>query len=101
LGGEVLEKRNLPIRKRINFGTSKRNCSDRYSLAQQWNSCRRPMSQPSREGASFGKFHRLRLEVNYVNRIPLENRAAYNMPTHAWETSADILRNHTPMGRYS
>jgi hypothetical protein len=37
LGGEGPEKRYLPICKRINFGTSKQECSDRHSLTQQWN----------------------------------------------------------------
>src|SRR6516164_9194765 len=55
LRGKRLEKRNLLIRKRINLGTSKYNCSDRCPLAEQWNSSNRPMSEPSREGASFGK----------------------------------------------
>jgi len=33
LVGERPEKRNLLIRKRINFGTSKLNCADRHPLA--------------------------------------------------------------------
>jgi hypothetical protein len=33
LVGEGPKKRNLLIRKRINFGTSKLNCSDRHSVA--------------------------------------------------------------------
>ena len=33
LVGEGLEKSNLLIRKRLNFGTSKLNCSDRHSVA--------------------------------------------------------------------
>jgi hypothetical protein len=53
------------------------------------------MSQPSREGASFGKFLRLRLEVNYMDGFSLENRATRNMATNARETNADILRNRT------
>ena len=98
LGGEGLEKRNLLIRKRMNFGTSKPNCSDRHSLAQQWNTNRRPVSQPLREGASLGKFLRLSLEVDYVDRPSLENCAAYDMLTRALETNANILRNRTPVG---
>jgi hypothetical protein len=101
LGGKGLEKRNLLIRKRINLGTSKQDCSDRHSLTQQWNTNSRSMSQPSREGASFGKFLRLRLEINYMNRFSLENRAACNLPTHARETNADILRDRSPVGGYT
>jgi hypothetical protein len=59
------------------------------------------MSQPSREGVSFGKFLRLRLEINYMNRFPIENRAACNLPTHARETNADLLRDRTPVGGYT
>src|SRR5690348_3144465 len=59
------------------------------------------MSQPSREGTSFGKFFRLRLEINCVNRFTLENRAAYDLPTHARETDADLLRDRTPVGGYT
>jgi hypothetical protein len=56
------------------------------------------MSQPSCERASFGKFLRLRLEINYMHRFSLENRATRNMATNARETNADILRNCTPVG---
>jgi len=44
LGGESPEKRYLLIRKRINFGTSNLECSDRNSLSQQWNASCRPMA---------------------------------------------------------
>ena len=37
LVGEGLEQRDLLVGKRINFGTSKLNRSDRYPLAQHWN----------------------------------------------------------------
>jgi hypothetical protein len=80
------EKRNLLIRKRINFGTSKLECSDRHSLMQQWDTSDRPMSEPPRHGASFGKLLGLRLEVNYMNGLPLENDAACNTSTCARET---------------
>src|SRR6516162_2887000 len=56
------------------------------------------MSKPSREGASFGKFLRLRLEINYMHRSSLENRATRNLATKARETNADFLRNRTPVG---
>jgi hypothetical protein len=84
--------------KRINLRTSKRNCSDRHPLAQQWNTGRRPVPKPLREGASFGKFLRLSLEVDYVERPPLENGAACDMPTRARETYPKVLRNRTPVG---
>jgi hypothetical protein len=90
LGGEGLEKRNLPIRKRMSFGASKLNCSDRHPLAQQRRAKDRVVSQPLREGASFGKFLRLSLEINYMDRPSLENDAACDMPTRARETNADI-----------
>ena len=96
--GEGLEKRNLLIRKRFNFGTSNLDCSNRHSLAQQWNTSHRPMSLPLRHGASFGKFLGLRLEIKYVDRPPLENGAACNTPTRARETNADFSRNRTPVG---
>src|SRR6516162_553557 len=101
LCGKRLEKRNLLIRKRFNLGTSKPYCSHCYSLAQQWNTCRRPVSQPPRESASSGKFLCLRLEINYMNRFPLENRTACNLPTHARETNTDLLRDRTPVGGYT
>jgi hypothetical protein len=44
LVGESLKQRNLLIRKQINFGTSKLNCSDRHSLPQQRNTRRCPVS---------------------------------------------------------
>src|SRR5262249_12482470 len=56
------------------------------------------MSQSSREGASFGKFLRLHLEINYMHRFSLENSATRNLATNARETNADILRNNTPVG---
>jgi hypothetical protein len=56
------------------------------------------MSEPSREGVSFGKFLRLRLEINYMHRSSLENRATRNLATNARETNADFLRNRTPVG---
>jgi len=98
LGGEGPETRYLPIRKRINFGTSKLDCSDRLSL-QQWNTSCRPVSKSSREGASLGKFVSLCLEVNYMNRLSIDNGAARNTSTRAPETNADLVRDRTPMGR--
>jgi hypothetical protein len=59
------------------------------------------MSQPSREGAAFGKFLGLSLDVNYMNRFPIENRTAGNLPTHARETNADLLRERTSVGGYA
>ena len=76
LGSESLEKRDLLIGERINFGTSKLNCSDRHPLAEQWNTGRRPVPKPFRERASFGIFLRLSLEVDYVDSPTLENRPA-------------------------
>jgi hypothetical protein len=38
------------------------------------------------------------LEVDYVDRPPLENDAACNTPTRARETKADFYRNHPPVG---
>src|SRR5262249_23997818 len=101
LGGKGLKKRNLLIRKQINFGTSKRDCSNRHSLVQQWNSSNRPMSHPSRDGASFGKFLNLRLEIGYMKRLSLENGATYKTSTRARETKTDLLWNRTPVGGYS
>jgi hypothetical protein len=98
LAGEGPEKRYLLIRKRIYFGTSKLDCSDRQSLTQQWNTSYRPVSQPSREGASLGKFVSLRLEVNYMNRPSIDNDAARNTSTRARETKADLVRDRTPVG---
>jgi hypothetical protein len=90
LGGKRFEKRNLLIRKWFNLGTSKHNCSDRHPLAQQRRAKDRPVSQPLRERASFGKFLRLSLEINYMDRPSLENDAACDSPTRARETNADI-----------
>jgi hypothetical protein len=57
------------------------------------------MSEPSREGASFGKVLGLRLEVNDMDGLPLENDAACNTSGRAGTPSADILlRNRTPVG---
>src|SRR5215472_144608 len=56
------------------------------------------MSESSGEGASFEKFLRLRLEISYMHRSSLENRATRNLATNARETNADLLRNRTPMG---
>src|SRR5215472_7578238 len=56
------------------------------------------MSEPSREGDSFGKFLRLRLEINYMYWSSLENRTARNLATKAREANADFLRNGTPVG---
>jgi hypothetical protein len=53
--------------------------------------------QPFRKGAAFGKFVRLSLEVNYVDRLPVEDGAACDAPTRAREPSADFLRNRTPV----
>src|SRR5262249_24413965 len=44
------------------------------------------MSEPPRHGASFGKVLGLRLEVNYMNGLPLENDAACNASPRARET---------------
>src|SRR6516162_7527048 len=101
LVGEGPEKRYLLIRKRINFGASKLDCSDRHSLTQQWNTCCRPVSQSSREGASFGKFVSLRLQVNYMNRLSIDNGAARNTSTRARETNADLVRDRTPVGGWT
>ena len=59
------------------------------------------MAQAFREGAAFGKFLRLRPEINYTNRFSLENRTACNLPTHARETNAELLRDRTPVGGYT
>src|SRR5262249_11438564 len=88
LGGEGPKKRYLLIRKRINFGTSKLECSDHHPLMQQWNTSDRSVSELPRQGASFGKVLGLRLEVNYMNGLPLENDAACNSSTRARETKA-------------
>src|SRR5215467_10255619 len=88
LRGEGPEKRYLLVRKRVNFGTSKLECSDRHPLTQQWHTSDRPMSEPPCHGASFGKVLGLRLEVNYMNGLPLENDAACNTSTRARETKA-------------
>jgi hypothetical protein len=88
LGGEGPEKRYLLIRKRINFGTSKLECSDRHPLTQQWDTSDRPVSEPPRQGASFGKFLGLGLEVKYMKGLPLENDAACNTSARARKTKA-------------
>ena len=98
LRGEGPKKRYLLIRKRVNFGTSKLDCSDSHSLTQQWNISCRPVSEPSREGASFGKFVSLRLEVNDMNRLSIDNGAARNTSTRARETNAELVRDRTPVG---
>jgi hypothetical protein len=90
LSGKRFEKRNLLIRKRMNFGASKLNCSDRHPCAQQRRAKDRPVSQSLREGASFGKFLRLSLKVSYVDRPSLKNDAACDSPTRARESNADI-----------
>src|SRR6516165_5734690 len=36
-----------------------------------------------------------------MNRFPLENRTACNLPTHARETNTDLLRDRTPVGGYT
>ena len=59
------------------------------------------MSQPSREGAALGKFLGLRLEINDMNRFPVENRTACNLPAHARETNTGLLRDRTPVGGYT
>src|SRR5215469_845847 len=59
------------------------------------------MSQPSRESASFGKFVGLCLEVNYMNRLSIDDRAAGNTSTRRRETNADHLRNCTPVRGYT
>ena len=59
------------------------------------------MAQPPGKGVSFGKFLRRRLEVNYMNRLPVNNGAACNASTRARETNADLLRqNCTPVRGY-
>src|SRR5262249_28163489 len=101
LGGEGPEKRYLLIRKRSNFGTSKLECSDRHSLSQQWNTGDRPVSEPPRQGASFGKVLDLRLEVNYMNGLPLENGAARNTSTRARETKTLRVWDCAPVGGFT
>src|SRR6516162_1981069 len=98
LRGEGPKKRYLLIRKRINFGTSKHDCSDSHSLTQQWNASCRPVSKLSREGASFGKFVSLRLEVNYMNRLSIDHGTATNTSTRARVMITDLLRDRTPVG---
>src|SRR5262249_51253402 len=95
--GEGPENLYLLIRKRINFGTSNLECSDRHSLTQQWNTSSGPVSEPPRHGTSFGKFLRLRLEVNYMNRLPIDHGAACNASTAARETKANLCRDSTPV----
>jgi len=90
LGSKGPEKRNLFLCERLNFTTSNLDCSDRDSLTQQRNTSRRPVSQPPRDGASFGKVLGLRLEVNYMNGAPLENGAARNTSMRAGKTEADL-----------
>src|SRR5262249_7959240 len=63
-------------------------CSDHHPLTQQWNTSDRSVSELPRQGASFGKVLGLRLEVNYMNGLPLENDAACNSSTRARETKA-------------
>src|SRR6516225_10306644 len=87
---ECPEKHHLLIRKRISFGPSKLECSNRHSLTQQWNARCRPVSQPPRQGTSLGKVLGLCLEVNYMNRLLIENRAACNTSARARETKADF-----------
>jgi len=97
LVGEGPEKGNLLIRKRINFGTSKLDCSDRHPLAQQWtpNVVRCP-------NASRKRFLREipppQPEVEYVNRLALKNGAACHMPARTREADTDVLRDRTPVG---
>ena len=55
------------------------------------------MPQPFREGAAFGKFVRLSLEVNYVDRLSVENGTACDTPTRARKPNADFLRNRAPV----
>ena len=98
LVGEGPEKRYLLICKRINFDTPKLDCSDRHSLTQQWNTRCRPVSKSSRERASLGKFVSLCLEVNYMNRLPIDDGAARNASTRAWEAKAALVRDRTPVG---
>jgi hypothetical protein len=88
LSGKRPEKRYLLIRKRINFDTSKLECPDRHSLTQQWNTSDRPVSEPPRQGASFGKVLGLGLEVSYMNGLPLEDDAARNTSARARKTKA-------------
>jgi hypothetical protein len=56
------------------------------------------MSQSSREGDSLRKFVSVRLEVNYMNRLPVDNGAARNTSTRARETNANLLGDRTPVG---
>src|SRR5215469_3924661 len=56
------------------------------------------MPESSRESVSLGKFLRLRLEINYMHRSSLENRAPRNLATNARETNANFLPNCAPMG---
>jgi len=73
----------LLISKRIDDRASKHNRPDRCLLAQKWNSERRPVTEPFREGASFGKLLCLGLEVEHVDRLTLKNGAGRDVPTHA------------------
>jgi hypothetical protein len=87
--------------KRINFGSAKLKCSDRHSLTQQWNTSCRPMSKPSCESTSFGKFLSLRLEINYVNWLPIEDSAARSTSSRARKRKTDLLRECTPVRDYT
>jgi hypothetical protein len=52
------------------------------------------VSQTFRQGASFGKFLGLRLQVNHVDWLPLENGTACDTPTGARHSFADFLRRN-------
>ena len=100
LGGESPEKRYLLI---VNGLTSVRRIWS-VPIATPSRSSGTPavVRWPSRRAkASFGKFLRRRLEVNYMNRLPIDNGSACNASTRAWETSANFLWDRTPMPGYT
>ena len=101
LGGEGPEKPQLFICKRINFGSSKSDCSDRHPLTQEWNASCRPLSKPSCESTSFGKFLGLCLKVDYMHELPIDNGTASNTPTCARVTITDLLWDRTAVGGYT
>jgi hypothetical protein len=60
------------------------------------------VSEPSSEGASFGKFLGLGLEVSYMNGLPLENDAACNTSARARETKAlSPMSECAPVGGFA
>src|SRR5262249_41740664 len=94
LVGKGLEERDLLFGKRINLGTAKLNRSDGHPLAQERNTKRSPLAQPFRKGAPFGELLCLSLQVNHVDRLPLENGTACDAPTRARHSNANFLRRN-------